>query len=496
MDSGFVAPAFADWQARADSLELKRQGRELVGPCPSCGGTDRFAVKPVDAGGAIFNCRQCQGFVDILRAAGLTEERRDRTNGHREPETTYVYRGPDGEPYHRVFRRGSGPNKAIRQSPGFKGRFHPYRIEEAADWGERPVVVVEGERCVEHLARLGYATVTWCGGTGAVARTDWDALAGRAAVLWADNDAPGAKAMQTVAGALAALDCPVRHVQIPEGKPSGWDCADATESEAHRLIETAGDVARPIEEVGGQLDEWPRAMTPEEFMTADFPQPGWLLDGVLPNNGVCLIASPPDSGKSTTLRSLTYAVARGQTFLGKSVRQGPVWYGGFEEDPARSRIHFQTMGFDGAQPIHPWIGFPPGELDPYEWLDAEIRRVKPALAVVDTLSDLLRIEDESKYAEVRNKMRPLMAMARTQRTCILIAHHVRKGSADHWTDRVMGSQGFRASVDTTLLIDWTNERRTLRSVGVGVRWIEDNGGSADGAGTVLAGAFPISRSSV
>ena len=74
-----IAPSFADWQGKAAALELRRQGRELVGSCPSCGGTDRFAVKPVQGGAALIHCRQCKGFVDILKAAGLAEDR--PTNG-------------------------------------------------------------------------------------------------------------------------------------------------------------------------------------------------------------------------------------------------------------------------------------------------------------------------------------------------------------------------------------------------------------------------------
>lgn len=48
-------PPQADWEARASALGLKRLGGELVGPCPACGGTDRFRVTQR---GGVF-CRQC-----------------------------------------------------------------------------------------------------------------------------------------------------------------------------------------------------------------------------------------------------------------------------------------------------------------------------------------------------------------------------------------------------------------------------------------------------
>ena len=122
------------------------------------------------------------------------------------------------------------------------------------------------------------------------------------------------------------------------------------------------------------------------------------------------------------------------------------------------------MGWNDAVPIHPYIGFPPDALDPDEWLESEIRRVQPVLAIVDTLSGLLKIEDESKYSEVRKKMRPLMAIARQHDCCVLLCHHTKKGEfrsldrPSEWARSVSG-----ASVDTTLFLDWTDERRTLRS---------------------------------
>ena len=475
MDDGFVPHSLSDWQARADQLGLRRQGRELVGACPSCGGEDRFSVSE-KAGRAVFQCRGCnpgrdnpEAFQAILKAAGFADEHEPAALGP--PDTTYVYRDPKGDAYHEVYWWGKGSSKVIRQKPGYRGKFYPYRIEHHPDWHDLPIVVAEGEKCADHLARLGYAAVTWCGGADGVTRTLWGALAGREVVLWADSDASGkgSEAMHTLAEILEGLGCDLKMIAVPEDKPDKWDAADATDEEIHRLVDEAKSIegadvsARPIEEMGGRIDEWPRAMTPEEFQNLEIPDPSWLLEGVLPDNGTCMIASKPDAGKSTTTRTLAITVALGGAFLGRQTRQGPVWYGGFEEDQGRARLHFQAMGFNGTQPIHSFIGFPPDELDPYEWLEAEIKRIQPVLMIVDTVSDLLKIEDESKYAEVRKKMRPLMAMARQHRTCILLCHHTPKGNAHHWTDQVMGSQGFRGSVDTTLILNWTDERRTLRS---------------------------------
>ena len=55
---GFDKPPLEDWHARAAGLNLKRRGKTLVGPCPVCGGKDRFSVEDHD-GTALLQCRGC-----------------------------------------------------------------------------------------------------------------------------------------------------------------------------------------------------------------------------------------------------------------------------------------------------------------------------------------------------------------------------------------------------------------------------------------------------
>ena len=72
-------PAGSWWAANASTLGLTKRGREWTGPCPSCNGTDRFAVRERDG---LFNCRQCKSFKEIIEAAekivGVPSENRSR----------------------------------------------------------------------------------------------------------------------------------------------------------------------------------------------------------------------------------------------------------------------------------------------------------------------------------------------------------------------------------------------------------------------------------
>ena len=70
--------AFSEWRSKAGALRLRKAGSELKGPCPSCGGTDRFSVRKSRDGSALVYCRHCNpgrgnpdAFKTIMTAAGF-----------------------------------------------------------------------------------------------------------------------------------------------------------------------------------------------------------------------------------------------------------------------------------------------------------------------------------------------------------------------------------------------------------------------------------------
>ena len=106
----------ADWHDRAGELQLKPRGKSLVGPCPACGGTDRFSVEERD-GKALLQCRQCtpngqsqagkDAYKKILREAGfaVTEQRpatsRRKTKRKKSPLEPAIISGSFNDPFQR-----------------------------------------------------------------------------------------------------------------------------------------------------------------------------------------------------------------------------------------------------------------------------------------------------------------------------------------------------------------------------------------------------------
>ena len=74
MSRGRRSPSGEDWLARAEALGLKRQGNELVGPCPSCrDGEDRFHVHFRGHRTGQFHCRVCHARGDATSASRILD---------------------------------------------------------------------------------------------------------------------------------------------------------------------------------------------------------------------------------------------------------------------------------------------------------------------------------------------------------------------------------------------------------------------------------------
>lgn len=110
---------------------------------------------------------------------------------------------------------------------------------------DAPVLIVEGEKC--RAAGAGawpqYAVVAWPGGSFGIGKVDWTPLAGRDVVLWPDADAAGIKAMcgwrndagdfrAGVAHYAARVGAHSIRMIDTEGRPKGWDIADAFDKDA------------------------------------------------------------------------------------------------------------------------------------------------------------------------------------------------------------------------------------------------------------------------
>ena len=191
-----------------------------------------------------------------------------------EPVFTSVFRDADGQvlgavarfvksdgskidlPY--TFCENLDTHEKMWRWRGWQGLRPLYGLDALAVDQERPVLVVEGEKCknAADAAQPGYAVITWHGGAGNWDKTDWSAVQNRRVILWPDCDSqrekltaaerkagadaaskpyldkyaqPGMAAMLGIAERLTAQGCQVAFVRTPEPGvwPAGYDIADA-----------------------------------------------------------------------------------------------------------------------------------------------------------------------------------------------------------------------------------------------------------------------------
>jgi len=175
---------------------------------------------------------------------------------HWEPVKGWTYHDKQGKPVFCVVRYDSPRGKAVipyyygtddkwHEGQPYKDDRPLYRLHELAK-SKLPVLVVEGEKCA-CVEVQGYVVTTWPSGSSAVTKADWSPLQQRDVLIWPDADEPGLKAALAIKRRL-----PQARILRIEGRPQGWDIADAAqeginlpafiaEADTREVIEDAGN---------------------------------------------------------------------------------------------------------------------------------------------------------------------------------------------------------------------------------------------------------------
>jgi len=181
-------------------------------------------------------------YVDEAGKPWITTSRYDffDEQGNLRRKDYYQYDHKAGKP----IKRGG------HQLPSPRPLYNLHRILNTTD----ALIFVEGEKCADALISLGFTATTTIGGSQASHKTDFSPLAGRCIFLWPDNDKAGTD--YTLKSGNLCQEAGTEEVAvlpIPEGKPEGWDAADAvaegwTQEQVLELVRSA----LPFEEYEAQ----------------------------------------------------------------------------------------------------------------------------------------------------------------------------------------------------------------------------------------------------
>jgi hypothetical protein len=180
----------------------------------------------------------------------------------------------------------------------------------AAAKAGQTIYVVEGEKDVHAVEKVGSVATCNSGGAGKWKPHHTAALAGAEVIVVADRDAPGRAHARQVIASLHSAGITARLLEPATGK-------DFTDHLAAGLALT--DLAPVVDEVDelapvGDL-EAVRARFPRldiaALLSADRPPREWVIPGLIPAGAAVALIAPAGTGKSLLLLSAMIGVARG-----------------------------------------------------------------------------------------------------------------------------------------------------------------------------------------
>ena len=230
------------------SLSINRREGRTLAYCHGCG----LKGTPVQIAAELWGMTANDAAERLNSELGITvlETTTPSGNGLGELIHTYHYVDKEGA-YLSSVRRFAFP-KDFRQgrrqgAQGWAGGrgsapYVLYHLPEvvAAVEGNRHILIVEGEKDADELARRSFVATTCVGGAGKWRPEYTESLKGAGVCIIPDNDAPGREHAMAVAQALHGIASQVRLLELPDLPPKGdvsdWLEAGGTDEELKELV--------------------------------------------------------------------------------------------------------------------------------------------------------------------------------------------------------------------------------------------------------------------
>ncbi len=352
--------------------------------------------------------------------------------------------------------------------------------------GADMLVIVEGEKCCNALADLGFVSTTSCGGSGNEKKSDWSAAAQVSRIItWPDNDKKGFEYDENVVRIIREINPTADIRQIDPVADCGLDekedVADLIESlrnsgkndsEITEMLQQAFENAKPLPPEG-VADGWhTEAVSLGDFMATDRPPLRFHIDGLLPELGKMLITAPAKAGKTFLAVEIGFSLATGNVnFLGLNfgnparvlmmqpelsdslfaarigeiLKQAPDFI-----DRAAVLEHFHIFTTDTGRPKL---------IEGYrQAIESEIERVRPDVLIADPLYMLYPGIEENSAAEMTMALDVLGEIAAKYKTAVILTHHHSKAGASR------GSSVLQGWPETDLSLSTVNNEKDILKI--------------------------------
>ncbi len=341
---------------------------------------------------------------------------------------------------------------------------------------DSPVIVVEGEEKRRALAEAGFLAVCAAGGSSQKKfGKALEILRGRIVYLWADNDDPGEKYMQTLAHQLGSVAAEVLMVRWNEAPPAG-DAHDALRQGVD--VQALLDAATPIYMVNSSTSEDGHLNQPGPVLVrladVEREEVQWRWQHRIPTGKLTLVEGDPDTGKTFMTMALATAATRGTPLPGD--------YGRFDAfdvliltaedglgDTIRPRL--EDMGAD-LNRVHALTSIRDFDgTEHFPNLKEDLLMLESALAggnfgmiIIDPINAYLGGVDGNRDTDIRSVLGPLAAIAERYNVAVVAVRHLTKGGRDKAIYRGLGGIGYTAAARSVLLVGKNPNHPTERVV--------------------------------
>jgi AAA domain len=196
------------------------------------------------------------------------------------------------------------------------------------------------------------------------------------------------------------------------------------------------------------------------LMEAHFPEPVWVIPGIL-SEGLNILAGKPKMGKSMLALNLAITVVAGGMALGDiQTTSGDILYLSLEDRTrrlqARARMMLKGAGARISKRLTVASWWPrqgQGGLEMIEWWMKRVDR--PTLVIIDVWGKFRPPSNpkSSAYTQDYEHMTPLKDLMDSYGCCALSLMHCRKGKSEDIVEDVSGTLGIAGAADGIIVLE-------------------------------------------
>ena len=351
------------------------------------------------------------------------------------------------------FKSGTGFMKGIQRLP--------YRLPDIIGRPSEPIIVVEGEKCADATANLGFVATTNSEGASKWKPELNPHFRGRNVIIIPDNDKAGRDHRDQIIVELSAFAKSIRIVELPGLQEKGdiydWLKMGGTKEALLELIANAkNSLLRKTFSIN------PAEYTAEEWEKKSLPPKEFLLGQVMTTTSRWMLYGETGVGKTLLSLDMAAAIATGASFLnwpgsGKSRR---VLYidGELPSETVKARVKEMRKRYSVSKElvILSRDALPDGSLPPLNkdtgrnWLMDFIEEHSFDVIFFDSIMCLL--EGDMKDETVWEPMKPLIRSLSTRKIAQVWLHHT-----GHDTTKGYGTKTREWELDTVLSLTFHNK---------------------------------------